>query len=54
MFLGPEGSATDIEYLRKMKIDRVVVAAYQCKELFKDPKYGISYLYLNLRDTPEE
>ena len=30
LYLGPEGSAIDLQYLRKLNIGRIVIAAKSC------------------------
>ena len=52
VFIGPEGSAIDLRYLRKIKVTGVVVAGKGLTKHFED--YGIKYLYLPLEDTDEE
>jgi len=52
IYLGPEGSAIDLLYLRAIKVSRVVVAAKQCQKHFE--VYGIKYLYLPIEDKEEE
>lgn len=52
IFLGSERSSCDLAYLQKNKIDRVVVAAYQC-EMFFAGKH-IDYLKLDIEDKSHQ
>ena len=54
MFLGPEGSAIDLEYLRSNRIDRIVMAAEHVEKRFPDASDGIEYIYLKIDDSPTE
>ena len=51
IYLGPQGSAIDLEYLKTKKIDRIIVAAAYTEVRF--PK-DIDYLKLDVDDSPEE
>jgi protein-tyrosine phosphatase len=51
VYLGPEGSAIDLEYLRSKNIDRVIVAAAYTEARFPQ---DIDYLKLDIDDSPDE
>ena len=52
IYLGPEGSAIDLDYLKSKNIDRVIVAAAYSEARF--PCTHLSYLKLDIDDSPEE
>ena len=54
IFLGPETSAINLEYLRSNNIDRVLAAALYVEMPFTDPVHQIEYLYLQIDDSPTE
>ena len=54
MYLGPEGSAIDLDYLRAKNIDRVLVAADFCEQKFILPEHKIEYMILKIDDSPAE
>ena len=54
VFLGPQKSAINLEYLRANKIDRIACVAANTTAYFEDPAHGIEYLMLQIDDTPFE
>ena len=54
IYLGPEGSAIDLSYLRSLNISRILICAVKCDPLFSNPEQGISYLKLDLLDVKEQ
>ena len=54
IYLGPEGSAIDLSYLKSLNISRILICAVQCDPVFSNPEHGITYLKLNLLDVKEQ
>jgi hypothetical protein len=54
IYLGPEGSAIDLSYLKSLNISRILICASQCDPVFSSPNYGITYLKLDLVDVAEQ
>ncbi|CDW75026.1 dual specificity catalytic domain containing protein [Stylonychia lemnae] len=54
LYLGSENSVLDLEYLRRNKIDRIIVAAAFCDKKFNQEEHQIAYLTLEIDDSPEE
>ncbi|TNV75453.1 hypothetical protein FGO68_gene1850 [Halteria grandinella] len=51
VYLGPEGAAIDLDYLKANKIDRIVVAAHHTEARFP---LDLEYLKLDIDDSPTE
>jgi dual specificity phosphatase 12 len=54
VYLGPQGSSINLEYLRQQKIDRVAATAKFVDHPFKNTGDGIEYLALDVDDSPSE
>lgn len=54
IYLGPEGSAIDLQYLKSLNISRILICASQCDPVFSSPNLGIIYLKLDLLDVSEQ
>ena len=53
IFLGPEKSAINLQWLRDNSIDRIIIVAAFCDAHFK-AEDGIEYLHIDVDDSPLE
>jgi hypothetical protein len=54
LYLGPESSASELQYLKDKNITGIIVAADYCDKWFTADGHGINYLELKIDDSPDE